>query len=209
MRFYDALSGERCVYRAGRVAGIELLGLRRGDTVLDLGCGTGLSFELLVRAVGSEGRVIGVDASTAMLAQAKKRVIRRGWDTVALVHADATSLRWGADSTDLLAGPDSAPLPASVDAVFSAYALSVMAGPEAALVAASALLKPGGRMGIVDMQRPTGVAKVMTPLALAATALGGSDIDAHPWAWLERNGREVRTETRRGGHIVAAAGTVG
>ncbi len=197
------------MYRAGRVAGIELLGLRRGDTVLDLGCGTGLSFELLVRAVGSEGRVIGVDASTAMLAQAKKRVIRRGWDTVALVHADATSLRWGADSTDLLAGPDSAPLPASVDAVFSAYALSVMAGPEAALVAASALLKPGGRMGIVDMQRPTGVAKVMTPLALAATALGGSDIDAHPWAWLERNGREVRTETRRGGHIVAAAGTVG
>ena len=36
-RFYDALSGERLVYRAGRESGVALLGLRPGDTVLDVG----------------------------------------------------------------------------------------------------------------------------------------------------------------------------
>ena len=206
---YDALSGERCVYRAGRELGIRMLELRPGDTVLDLGCGTGLSFRLLVKAVGPTGRVLGVDSSTAMLAQARKRVLRRGWNTVSLVHSDATRLRLDGESTDLMRTADSATVPSSVDAVFSAYALSVMSDPEAALAAAAAVTKPGGRMGIVDMQRPTGFARVLTPLALAATALGGSDIDAHPWTWLERNGSDLRSGTRRGGHIVAVAGSVG
>ncbi|MCB1279945.1 MAG: methyltransferase domain-containing protein [Salinibacterium sp.] len=196
MRFYDALSGERCVYRSGRERGVRLLGLRAGDTVVDLGCGTGLSFALLVDAVGPNGRVIGVDASDAMLKVARRRVAKKGWSTVSLVNADALHVT----GDDLPAG--------RVDAVFSSYALSVMADPVGAMERAVSLVKRGGRMGIVDMQRPTGMARVFTPFALAATAAGGADIDAHPWEWLKLHATDLSEDTRRGGHIVAAAGTL-
>ena len=205
MRFYDLLSGERCVYRAGRVAGVELMGFRAGDTVLDLGCGTGLSFELLVDAIGPAGQVIGVDSSAEMVELAFRRVTRNGWSNVRVVRADATTL----SAEDLDAGGESA----RVDAVFSAYALSVMPDPDAALTQAAALLTSGGRpgggrMGIVDMQRPTGVARVFTPLARMATAFGGSDIDAHPWEWLEQRGHNLQRTSRRGGHIRVVTGTL-
>jgi len=82
--------GERLVYRAGREAGVRLLGLSPGDTVLDLGCGTGLNFGRLADAVGPGGTVIGLDRSPAMLRMARRRVDSNGWRTVRLVEADAT-----------------------------------------------------------------------------------------------------------------------
>lgn len=75
-RWYDRLSMERTLYREGRVAMVEHLGLRPGDRVLDVGCGTGLSLPLLVAAVGAQGQVVGVEPSEPMLAQARLRVQR-------------------------------------------------------------------------------------------------------------------------------------
>ncbi|GAA1212128.1 class I SAM-dependent methyltransferase [Rhodoglobus aureus] len=199
-RFYDALSGEWAVYRAGRVAGIELMGLRAGDTVLDLGCGTGLSFELLVNAVGPPGHVIGVDASAQMLQVAAKRAVRNGWTNVRVVQADATKL-----SAEDLADEGATP---QIDAVFSAYALSVMGNHPTVLERATRLLVPGGRVGIVDMQRPVGAAAIFTPLARLACAMGGADIEAHPWEWLTQRANNVKQTSRRGGHIQAVTGTL-
>lgn len=54
--FYDLLSAEHPVYRAGRRAGAAALAPRPGDQVLDVGCGTGLNFALLQEAVGAPGR---------------------------------------------------------------------------------------------------------------------------------------------------------
>jgi len=72
-RFYDVLSGERSVYRAGRLRGIAALDLRPGARVLDVGCGTGLNLAPLLGRVGPTGRVVGVDRSDKMLAQARAR----------------------------------------------------------------------------------------------------------------------------------------
>lgn len=91
-RFYDALSLERPVYRAGRLAGITALGLRPGDRVLDVGCGTGLNLPVLRAAVGPGRSVIGVDASTAMLRQASARVRAAAWENVAVPSGDAADL---------------------------------------------------------------------------------------------------------------------
>jgi ubiquinone/menaquinone biosynthesis C-methylase UbiE len=61
-----------------RLRAIELLHLEPGDIVVDLGCGTGLSFPSLLEKVGSEGRLIGVDLTPGMLTVARERIQRFG-----------------------------------------------------------------------------------------------------------------------------------
>lgn len=199
-RFYDVLSGERWVYRAGRERGIELLGVRFGDTVLDLGCGTGLNFPYLVAAVGASGRVIGLDRSADMLAVAQRRIDAHGWRNVTLVSADATAF----SSRDLGMGMHSA----DVHAVFSTYAMSVFPDWRAAWACAKSVLTPDARACIVDMQLPSGAAALLAPLARLACATGGADINAHPWTALEQDGKDVVADTRRGGHIRITAATI-
>ena len=65
--------------------------LHPGDTVVEIGCGTGLNFSLLRDAVGAQGKVIGVDITAEMLDRAKRRVARNAWSNVELVHSDAAS----------------------------------------------------------------------------------------------------------------------
>jgi ubiquinone/menaquinone biosynthesis C-methylase UbiE len=57
---------------------IKLLNLKPGDTVLDVGCGTGLSFEALLNCVGPTGNVIGIDQSPEMIRIAQERIERNG-----------------------------------------------------------------------------------------------------------------------------------
>jgi ubiquinone/menaquinone biosynthesis C-methylase UbiE len=56
--------------------------LHSGQNVLDLGCGTGLVAIKAKRIVGSEGRVVGVDVSHAMLAKARRKARRADLDIV-------------------------------------------------------------------------------------------------------------------------------
>ncbi|TDW28727.1 class I SAM-dependent methyltransferase [Cryobacterium psychrophilum] len=200
--FYDALSGERFVYRAGREAGVTLLGLRRGDTVLDLGCGTGLNLALLVDAVGPSGTVIALDRSPAMLRMARNRVESNRWSTVRLFEADATTFAPAQVASELPTGER------HVDAVFSSYAMSVFHDWHPAWDRMCELLRPGGRAGIVDMQLPTGIHRVFSPLARLAAAVGGADLDARPWTVIEREGVDVRSMSLSGGHIRAVAATI-
>ena len=202
-RFYDAFSGEGLVYSAGRERGIALLGLRPGDTVLDLGCGTGLNFALLVAAVGPTGAVIGLDRSAAMLQVAQSRVEENGWASVRLIEADATTF-----DPALVAAELPAAAHGHVDAVFASYALSVIGTWPPAWQRMRALLKPDGRAGIVDMQLPVGRARLFSPLARLFASLGGADLTTRPWTVLEREGVQVQSESVRGGHIRVVVATI-
>jgi ubiquinone/menaquinone biosynthesis C-methylase UbiE len=195
-RLYDALSGEQLIYGRGRAVGIEILGLIEGDTVLDVGCGTGLNFPMLVDAVGATGRVIGLDRSFAMLTMADRRVATNAWPNVTTVHADATDFC----ALDLEVD--------GVDAVVATYSLSVIPQWRAAWECMNQVLRPGGRAAIVDMQLPTGAAAFFGPLTRLACWIGGSDIHAHPWTALRSVGHNLTEVTVRGGHIVAAAATI-
>ena len=87
-----------CLYLAGfrhwayRKRAIQSLALNQGDTVVDLGCGTGLNFSLLQEQVGPRGRIIGVDLTDAMLDEANARIAAHGWSNVELVKSDAAGL---------------------------------------------------------------------------------------------------------------------
>src|SRR5664279_5581579 len=72
---------------------VAQLPARPGDTVLDVGCGTGLCLPLLQDKVGATGRIVGIDASEQMLQVAADRVAAHGWSNVRLVAAPAERAR--------------------------------------------------------------------------------------------------------------------
>lgn len=67
-----------------RARAVELLGLRPGDTVVDVGCGTGLCFAAILEQIGPRGRLIGIEPTVEMLGQAVHRADRAGWKNVDL-----------------------------------------------------------------------------------------------------------------------------
>ncbi len=134
-RFYPAPGYPQ---RTQRLRAVQALGLRPGDSVVDIACGTGLNFPLIEEAVGPEGRIVGVDLTDAMLAQAQARIERDGWSNISIVQADAADFDF----------------PTEVDAILSTYALSQV--PECAEVIAhgAAALSAGGRWAVLDLKVP-------------------------------------------------------
>lgn len=200
--FYDLLSAEYPIYRAGRTSGIAALAPRPGDQVLDIGCGTGLNFALLQDAVGPTGTIVGLDASSRMLDQARRRVQRRGWPNVILLEADATTPRPQEVGARIAAAGGRE----LSDAALATYALSIMPDWENAWRHMLALCTPEAVLGIVDMQDTTGPWSVFSPLARLACRLGGADINARPWRAVERDCSSVVADSVRGGHLQIRAG---
>jgi len=124
----------------------------------DICCGTGLNFPMLLEQVGPSGRVVGVDRSAQMLRAAGRKLGRWHADNVILVQADATRL----PGDQVLAEAESG---RGYDAVLFTYSLSLMSPWSAAWHSATALLRDGGRVAVVDMQLPAGAARVASPLA--------------------------------------------
>ena len=138
-------------HRAQRRQAVQALGLREGDTVVDIACGTGLNFPLIQDVIGPGGRIVGVDLTDAMLGQARQRVESRGWSNISLAQADAASFDF----------------PAEVNAILSTYALTQV--PECAEVIASgsAALSPGGRWVVLDLKIPDKTPGWITQLGTA------------------------------------------
>jgi demethylmenaquinone methyltransferase/2-methoxy-6-polyprenyl-1,4-benzoquinol methylase len=137
--------------RTQRLRAIKALGLRPGDTVVDMACGTGLNFGLLEKVVGPGGRIVGVDLTDAMLDRAQDRIETNGWRNVSLVQADA-------------AGFD---FPAGVNAILSTYAMTQV--PECAEVIAhgAKALAGAGRWVVLDLKVPGNTPRWLAQLGTA------------------------------------------
>ena len=147
-RFYPAPGYPQ---RAQRLRAVQALDLRPGDCVVDIACGTGLNFPLIEQMIGPNGRIVGVDFTDAMLAQAQLRLETNGWSNISLVQADAASFDF----------------PTGVDAILSTYALCQV--PECAEVIAhgAAALSHGGRWVVLDLKLPDNAPRWPTQLGVA------------------------------------------
>ncbi len=116
--------------RHGRKA-IELVHLRRGDLVLDVGCGTGASALPAARAVAPTGHVTGLDLSEGMLGLARAKAFAARLTNVEFHLRDMRRSKL-ADQ--------------SFDAVISVFSLFFVSNMEAQVAELWRLLKPGGRL---------------------------------------------------------------
>lgn len=168
-RPYDHLARHVPVVGRLRARAADQLALASGDTVVDVGCGTGANLPHLRERVGSDGRVIGVDVTGPMLRRAGRLVDRRGWENVHLVRGDA-------------ARP---PLSGPVDGVLGTF-VSGMFGDPATVVEEWCDLAPDGRVALLDAARSDHPAAV--PLNLAFDAF---TVLSTPPTWQLRYDRSI------------------
>ncbi len=159
---------------------------------------------MLQDRVGPSGTIVGIDRSARMLDQARRRAIKAGWDNVILIQADAVLL----DPAELRATIQGQGGSGTSDAALATYALSLMPEWRKAWANLTELLRDDARVAVVDMQEPLGWARLLTPLARAACALGGADIAARPWQAVEEDCTGVIRDSARAGHLQIRAGTL-
>lgn len=187
----DRYDLELAAFEPVRAEAVGLLQLAPGAVVLDVGCGTGLSFAGLVERAGPQGRIIGIDPSPAMLAHARERIARHGWRGIELVEADAAS----------------APVQLQADAALFHFTHDVLRDP-ASLDHVLAHLKPGAQVVAAGLQwappwlLPVNVFVLGAALYSATSASGLQQ----PWDLLAQRLVGLQVRTRGFGGIYIAAG---
>ena len=154
--------------RAQRVRAVQALALRPGDSVVEIASGTGLNFSLIEQVIGPEGRIVGVDLTDAMLAQAQHRIETNGWSNISLVQADAAEFDF----------------PTEVDAILSTYALTQVPECGDVIARGAAALSRGGRWVVVDLKAPDNAPRWLAQLGIALVRPFGSIdewIVRRPW----------------------------
>jgi len=134
---------------------IERAAPKKGERILDIGCGCGGTTLDMVELVGSDGRVVGVDISDPMLSLANSKVQRLSEGLRAVPSfqlADASDFEFPLGSFDLL---------------FSRFGVMFFADPRAAFANMRTALRPKGRLTFLCWGPPAENAWVMTPLMAA------------------------------------------
>lgn len=141
-KFYDYTLG--LLGRKYSEMALERLSVVQGETVLEIGFGTGHWLKWIAKLVGPAGKVYGIDISPAMIEKTRKRLEKEGLANRAeICCGDATCLPFNESA---------------FDAAFMSFTLEVFDTPEIPRVLAQIkkVLKPGGRLGIVDMSKENG-----------------------------------------------------
>ncbi len=191
VRLYNLLGFRTERYRQ---LAVDALALSPGDTVVEIGCGTGANLALIQDKIGPTGTLIGVDLTDAMLTMARRRVREQGWDNVELVQSDATSFEF----------------PKGIRGVLSTLALTHCPDYDVVIERGAKALAPGGRWVVLDLKLPTGWPQWMREVGLAVMRPFGVTLGAarrHPWESIERHLPHTRVSELYFGLAYLAVGT--
>lgn len=193
--FYDILAAGYSFVRSGRFRRhvVEMLELRPGETVVDIGCGTGANLPYLVEAVGPTGRILGVDLSSGMLAQAKQRIDENGWQNVKLVEADIRAFAF----------------PQPLHGIISTFAMEMVPEHRDAIERAVSALEPGRRIAVAGLRRPESWPEWLIRLgSLINRPFGVSRAyeDIQPWHSVRAHTQEICYEEALFGAAYLAVG---
>lgn len=175
---------------------VALLDLKKGDRVLDMGCGLGGSFPYLVRAVGPAGQVVGVEISPEMCVNARSRITRNQWSNVEVIEAAAqvVHLTGPFDGLLMFAAPDVYASEEALENIFPhliSNARVVAFGAKTTRHGWGRILNPVLRLAISKLSFPT------TPIP-----------DEEPWRLLARRLEKLEVEEYFGGSMFLASGSV-
>jgi SAM-dependent methyltransferase len=187
-RLYDL---ELAVFEPVRRRAVAALQLAPGETVLDVGCGTGLSFPLLAPAVGARGHVIGIEQSPEMIALARQRVQAAHWRQVSLIEACA----------------EAAQPRRSADAALFMFTHDVMQS-DSAIDNLLLHLKPGARVAAAGLQWAPAWALPLNLFVLGAALYSVTTLEGlqAPWWRLAGLLGGLEVEPMMGGAVYIASG---
>lgn len=135
----DLMSGG--IHRLWKRFTIEISGVRAGDSVLDIAGGTGDLAAKFSKIVGSEGRVVLADINASMLGVGRDKLIDKGvFGNIQFAQADAQYLPF----------PDN-----TFDCITIAFGLRNVTDKDLALKSMHRVLKPGGRLLVLEFSKPT------------------------------------------------------
>lgn len=117
---------------------VERLGLREGDSVVDLGAGTGANLPWLVAAVGASGRVIEVDISQEMLDRGRAKAAQKNWSNIEFIREDIATYK----------------VPSEAAAVIATFALEMVPDYDGIIDRIAGKLGAGRRLGLLGLKHP-------------------------------------------------------
>jgi len=148
MKWYDIFSSfydnalEKIYFESRRKA-IEHLDLKNGQTVLDVACGTGANFKHII-AANNKVSIYGTDFSAGMLRKAQSIIDKNNWENIVVFQSDARLLN--TSSIKKYINKD-----IRFDRIICALGLSVIPDWELILDNLLGILKPGGKIVILDV----------------------------------------------------------
>jgi SAM-dependent methyltransferase len=174
-----------------RLAAVERLHLQPGETVIDVGCGTGLSFALLRERLGSRGHIVGIEQCPDMLAKARERVLSGG-GRVTLVLSPVEEARWTGRA----------------DAALFHFTHDILRNPRA-LDNVLRHLKPGARVVATGLQWSAPWAWPVNLFVMGAALYSVSSLDGliQPWSLLGERLQEVSLGADWMGGVFTFTGT--
>ncbi|MFO8184592.1 MAG: methyltransferase domain-containing protein [Candidatus Aegiribacteria sp.] len=140
--FYDYFAG--IFERKYKDTALDRLSVAEGETVLEIGFGTGHCLKRIAGLVGDTGKACGIDISSGMLEETRKKLEKAGLiHRVELHRGDAAEMPFHDDS---------------FDAVFSSFTLELFDTPEIPMVLGEIkrVLSPGSRFGVVSLSKEDG-----------------------------------------------------